>query len=263
MTRKVALAVAAHPDDIEFLMAGTLIRLKNVGYEIHYWNVANGCYGSDKLPPEEIAKVRREEAIESCELLGATFHESVCEDLTVFYDQPTLAKITSEIRAIEPNIILTHALSDYMEDHMNTARLVVTGAFSRGMRFFPVDPPRDSTSQPICLYHAQPYPNMTPMRQLVVPDIYVDTTDLLSRKQQLLACHRSQKEWLDVSQGIDSYLSALEHLDRSVGELSGKFELAEGWRQHLHMGFAGEEDNFLLDALQSGPEQSEVVFFEE
>ena len=40
---KVAFAIACHPDDIEFMMAGTLTRLKeDLGYEIHYMNIANG-----------------------------------------------------------------------------------------------------------------------------------------------------------------------------------------------------------------------------
>lgn len=255
---KTVLAVAAHPDDIEFLMTGTLMRLKDAGYEIHYWNLANGCCGSDVMDREETARVRRAEAMASCEKLGAIFHEPICDDLSIFYDKETLAKVTSEIRDIEPQIILTHALSDYMEDHMNTARLVVTGAFSRAMKNFPVDPPRSATSQDVCLYHAQPYSNLTPMRKLVVPDLFVDTSHLTDQKKELLSCHKSQKNWLDHSQGIDSYLSALENLDRSVGELSGRFAKAEGWRLHLHAGFAKEEDNFLQEALSS-----EFVFYED
>ena len=50
MTKR-AFAIAAHPDDIEFVMAGTLILLKRAGYEIHYMNVANGCCGSKELIP--------------------------------------------------------------------------------------------------------------------------------------------------------------------------------------------------------------------
>ena len=41
-----AIAIAAHPDDIEFLMSGTLMLLRSHGYQIHYWNLANGCCGS-------------------------------------------------------------------------------------------------------------------------------------------------------------------------------------------------------------------------
>ena len=45
-SKKRAFAVAAHPDDIEFVMAGTLMQLADAGYELHYMNIANGCCGS-------------------------------------------------------------------------------------------------------------------------------------------------------------------------------------------------------------------------
>src|SRR5207244_8310737 len=59
---KSAIAIAAHPDDIEFLMSGTLMLLKAHGYQIHYWNLANGCCGSSKYDAATIARIRREEA---------------------------------------------------------------------------------------------------------------------------------------------------------------------------------------------------------
>mgnify|MGYP000867140096 CR=1 FL=1 len=46
LDRTVVLAAVAHPDDIEFMMAGTLFLLKQAGAEIHLWNLANGCCGS-------------------------------------------------------------------------------------------------------------------------------------------------------------------------------------------------------------------------
>ena len=45
----VALAVFAHPDDMEIVAAGTLLRLQRVGYEVHCLAVANGCCGSSVL----------------------------------------------------------------------------------------------------------------------------------------------------------------------------------------------------------------------
>ena len=45
---KTVLAICAHPDDIEFLMAGTMIHLRNAGYELHYMTVANGSCGSNR-----------------------------------------------------------------------------------------------------------------------------------------------------------------------------------------------------------------------
>ena len=40
------MAIACHPDDIDFGMAGTLMMLKKAGYEIHYMDVANGSLGT-------------------------------------------------------------------------------------------------------------------------------------------------------------------------------------------------------------------------
>ena len=49
MDNPVAIAIAAHPDDIEFTMAGTLLLLKQAGFEIHYLNLATGNCGSRSL----------------------------------------------------------------------------------------------------------------------------------------------------------------------------------------------------------------------
>ena len=46
MSQKTVIAIAAHPDDIELRMAGTLLCLKEVGWEIHYCNLSNGHAGS-------------------------------------------------------------------------------------------------------------------------------------------------------------------------------------------------------------------------
>ncbi len=246
---KTVIAIAAHPDDIEFFMSGTLMALKDSGHEIHYWNLANGYCGTTQYDTETIVRMRREEAMNAAESIGAVFHESICNDLEIFYDKPTLAKVASVIREIAPEILLTHSPSDYMEDHMNTCRLAVTAAFARGMPNFPVDPARDAIEQPVTVYHAQPYSHHDPMRRLVTPDLFVNVADLLDRKTDMLSRHKSQKQWLDESQGHDSYLETLRDLDHQLGEMSGQFEYAEGWRRHLHLGFCGLDDDPLRDAL--------------
>ena len=58
-TQKTAFAIAAHPDDIEFLMAGTLMLLGEAGYELHYMNVSNGSPGTTELANPAILKLRR------------------------------------------------------------------------------------------------------------------------------------------------------------------------------------------------------------
>ncbi len=246
---KVAFAVAAHPDDIEFLMAGTLLLLRDAGYELHYMNVANGSLGTTQFDTTTIIGMRRREAMQAAESIGAVYHESICADLDIFYDRPTLARLASVMREVAPDILLTHSPVDYMEDHANTCRLAVTAAFARGMPNFPVVPPSEAILKPVTVYHAQPYSNHDPLRRLVYPEFYVDVTDREEDKVAMLAHHVSQKQWLDESQGLDSYLQTLRDLDASVGRMSGKSQYAEGWRRHLHLGFCGPADDPLREAL--------------
>jgi LmbE family N-acetylglucosaminyl deacetylase len=245
-----AIAIAAHPDDIEFFMAGTLLRLRAAGWEIHYMNLANGCCGTTQYDAETIARMRREEAIHACERLGAVYHESIASDLEIFYDRRLLGKVAAVIREVAPTIVLTHAPSDYMEDHTSACRLALTAAFARGMPNFVTDPPRPPVAGKVTIYHAQPYSNRDPLRRLVEPDLYVDVTDLVEQKVAALAEHKSQKLWLDESQGHDSYLDALREFDAEVGRMSCVFKYAEGWRRHLHLGYCDQQDDPLRDALR-------------
>ena len=246
---RTAFALAAHPDDIEFVMAGTMMLLKETGYELHYMNLANGCCGSTVHDARRTAEIRRDEAREAAAQLGATFHESIVNDLEIMYDTPTLRRVASVMREVAPSIVLLHSPEDYMEDHMNACRLGVTAAFARGMPNYQVDPPRSPVASDVTLYHAQPHGNCDGVCRPVVPDFYINIESVIEAKEALLACHRSQKEWLDASQGMDSYLAAMRELSRQVGSLSGAVTYAEGWRRHSHLGFCSEDADPLSEAL--------------
>lgn len=247
------LAAAAHPDDIEFMMAGTLLRLGDAGCEIHLWNLANGCCGSATLSREQAAAVRWKEAQASARVAGGVAHPPLFNDLEIFYDQPSLAKVAAVVREIRPDIILTQSPQDYMEDHQNTVRLVVSAAFTRGMRNFPTAPGRPACDHPVAVYHALPHGLRDSLRQAVEPHFFTDIGPVLARKRAMLACHASQKEWLDATQGMDAYLDEMERMSAEVGRMSGKFAHAEGWRRHSHLGF-GPEDFDPLETLLGKPD---------
>ena len=59
------LAVGAHPDDIEFLCAGTLAKYKRLGHEVAIAIATNGEVGSSTLSKAEIAAIRHDEAAAS------------------------------------------------------------------------------------------------------------------------------------------------------------------------------------------------------
>lgn len=249
MDQPVALAVAAHPDDIEFMMAGTLVLLGQAGYALHMINLASGCCGSMEENRQTIAARRLAEAGDAARALGAKLHEPIGDDLEIFYTKELLAKMAAVIRWVRPTILLVPSPEDYMEDHMNSSRLAVTGAFVRGMPNFVTAPLRNPTSQDVTIYHALPYGLRDGMRRVVRPGQYVNITSVLKEKRAALACHRSQKEWLDKTQGLDSYLDTMENMSAEVGRWSSVYEHAEGWRRHSHLGFCAESADPLSDAL--------------
>ena len=249
MSDRTALAVFAHPDDIEFVAAGTLLLLRNAGWHIHYLNLSGGDCGSMTTGPEETRAIREREGRAAAEILGATFHASLASDLCIFYEERLLRRLAAVVRRVRPRIVLTHSPEDYMEDHMNTARLAVTAAFARGIPNFTTDPPEHPYEGDVAVYHAMPHGLCDGLRRPVAPDLFVDTTSVQAVKRRALAAHASQKAWLDATQGMDSYLDAGDEAARAVGTMSGRFEYAEGWRRHLHLGLSATDDDPLAAAL--------------
>lgn len=228
-------------------MAGTLILLGKAGWAIHYLNLSNGDLGSLSLSAAQTAQVRRREARAAARLLGAVWHEPMCRDLQIFYDDRTLRKLCAVVRDVRPSVILTHSPQDYMEDHMNTSRLTVTAAFARGAMNYRANPTRAASLDPVRIYHACPHGLRDQLGRLIPPQIFVDTTSVHATKREALACHDSQREFLARTQGFDNYLDAMDRFSRELGRLSGKFLHAEGWRRHSHLGFCDEHADPLCD----------------
>ncbi len=245
----VAMAIAAHPDDIDFMMSGTLLLLDKAGYELHYMDIANGSCGTAVHGRDKIIAIRTQEARDAAAALGATFHEPLVDDLQVYYTPELVARLCAVVRRVAPQILLLPSPQDYMEDHSNSCRLAVTAAFCRGMRNFETIPATEPISSEMALYHAMPYGLMDQLRRPIGADTFVDISTVLAAKRKALACHRSQKDWLDASQGLDSYLKTMEEMCAQVGRMSGRFKFAEGWRRHSHLGFGSEEFDPLSEAL--------------
>lgn len=249
MSLPTAIAIGAHPDDIEFYMAGTLVLLQRAGWEIHYLNVANGCCGSQQYGPRELARIRLGEAKRAAKVLGAHFHPPLCNDMEILYDLKLVRRVAAIIREVRPSIVLTHPPVDYMEDHTNTCRLVVTAAFTHAMPNFRSIPPRRTADYDLTIYHATPHSLHDPLRRLVMPGAFVNTSSMQAVKRAALAEHKSQHSWLEASQGVDSLGGKVDDTARAVGKLSKKFKFAEGWWRHLHYGFSANEVDPLREAL--------------
>lgn len=250
MNRKpTVLALVAHPDDIEFMSMGAMLMLQKKGWEVHYMTIANGSCGTAIYDIPTIVAMRQAECQEACRLAGAIWHPAACNDLEVFHNWDVIGQVLSVIREVKPTIIFTQSLDDYMEDHINSCRVAVTAAFSRGMRNAICTPHREPILNDVTIYHTTPHGLMDPMRRKIEPEIFVNVEPVIDMKWDMLACHKSQKEWLDASQGMDAYLNVMKDFAAEMGQRSGKFKFAEGFRRRSWVGFSAKEIDPLRDVL--------------
>lgn len=242
------LALFAHPDDAEFLCAGTLVHLAQRGANIHIATMTAGDCGSTILPPAKITCLRRREAAQAAKLINATYICLEKKDLLIFYDGPTLKQVLELVRRVDPQLVLTHSPVDYMVDHETTARLCQSACFGAMAPNFrtgarrPASVPRAVPH----LYYAQPFGGRDIFGQAIQPSVCVDISATLELKERMLACHASQQAWLHAQQEISRPAHPMREMAARAGALSG-FRWAEGFRQHLGQGFP--QDNLLSNLL--------------
>ena len=251
----VVLSVLAHPDDAEFLCAGTLARLaREHGWEVHIATMTPGDCGSADLAADEIARTRRAEGARAAAVLGAHYHCLEERDLLVIYTQATLEGVTRLLRRVRPRVVLTHSPADYMLDHEMTSTVVRAAAFAAPIPNFRAGRGLGPVLGAIQhLYYCDPIEGKDSLGRDVPPEFCVDISGVLETKAEMLASHASQRDWLLKHHGIDQYVHAMRDWGARRGQPCG-VAYAEGFRQHL--GHSYPQENLLgrlLGALQERP----------
>jgi LmbE family N-acetylglucosaminyl deacetylase len=238
------LSVLAHPDDAEFLCAGTLIRLaREYGWAVHIASMTPGDCGSAELPADAIAEVRRAEGARAAALLGATYHCLEERDLRVVYCESALEKVVRLLRATRARVVLTHSPADYMLDHEMTSTLARAAAFAAAVPNFLADrampPPLEHIPH---LYYCDAIEGKDPLGRDVPPGLRIDISGVIDLKGEMLAAHASQREWLRRQHGMDHYVQSMRDWSAHRGKEAG-VAFAEGFRQHL--GHSYPQDDLL------------------
>ncbi|WP_410790245.1 PIG-L deacetylase family protein [Kribbella sp. C-35] len=126
-----ALAVVAHPDDLEFGTAAAIARWTAQGKQIVYCLLTSGEAGIDGVDPAECGPLREAEQIESSRIVGVSAVEFLGQpDGTIEYDVALRRVITAAIRRHQPEIVITNNFRDTWDgdvtlnqaDHINTGR---------------------------------------------------------------------------------------------------------------------------------------------
>jgi N-acetylglucosamine malate deacetylase 1 len=232
------LAIFAHPDDAEFLCAGTLALLAERGVKIQIVTMTAGDCGSTILSPAKISRIRRSEAARAARIIGADYSCLGVKDLKIFYDQRTLGKVMEAVRASNPSLVFTHSPVDYMIDHETTSHLCQTtcfGAMAPNFQTGSRHPAQPLRAIPH-LYYAAPFGGRDILGKEIESGLFVDIRTTYSRKEQMLACHESQNAFLSAQQGISDTSAMMRSMAERAGKISG-FGLAEGFRQHMGQGF--------------------------
>lgn len=242
--KKIVLGIFAHPDDAEFMCAGTLSLLKKAGWSIHIASLAAGDKGTQVYSRKEVSRIRKEEASKSAELIGGHYQCLELEDLYIFYDRESINKTTGLIREIHPDIVFTACPSDYMMDHEITSQIVQTACFSTGIKNLEIN---NDPYEPIpFLYYCDPMEGKDKFGNIIQPSVYVNIGSEIQIKESMLLCHESQRNWLLEHHGVDEYILFMKRSAELRGnEVNTKY--AEGFRQHLGHGYP--QNNILKELL--------------
>jgi len=250
------LAVGAHPDDVEFLMAGTLTLLRRRGFNVSIATVAAGDMGSMTLRNQEIASKRFQEATSAARVLDASYECLGESDLHIVFDNPTRFKVTELVRRAEPDIVLTHSPQDYMKDHELTADLVWDACFNASVPNYSTNQPKPAkpTTKTPYLFYADALGGRNRFGDRTRPAFYIDVTSVIGIKKEMLAKHRSQRSWLRAQHGVDEYKVSMKNWARERGK-EVRVKYAEAFTQHRSNPFPSDNilKNYLPVLYGSGP----------
>ena len=242
------LALFAHPDDAEFLCAGTLAHLADRGASLHIGSMTAGDCGSSILSSAKISRIRRQEAQRGAALLHGRYTCLEERDLLVLFDRPTLRKVMELVRRVDPALVITHSPQDYMVDHETTSRLCQSACFGASAPNFRTGARRAAPAVRTIphLYYTQPFSNRDILGKEILPRVVVDISATLEQKESMLACHESQRAWLQFQQALRKFDDPLRQMAARAGEQVG-LQWGEGFRQHLGQGFP--QDDLLASLL--------------
>jgi LmbE family N-acetylglucosaminyl deacetylase len=207
------VGIGAHPDDIEIYFVGLFALAQAAGHTTNWIIATDGAAGGTGDPATTQA-IRREEARAGAALFDV---EPICLNLAdgrLSEDRDAKGLLESEIRRLEPDLVITHAPNDYHPDHRVLSEYVVNAASFRAPVLF-AD---------------------TMLGLEFTPSVYVDISDHMERKKQAIALHASQP--------VARLTEIVEVWNRFRGLQSGKASCryAEAFRFEPKFPFGGVND---------------------
>src|SRR5256714_10565034 len=174
------LAIFSHPDDAELTMAGTLIKLKALGYRTGIVDLTRGEMGTRGTP-----EIRAKEPLDAARVMGLDARINLeLPDGHITLNEQSRLSVVRAIKKYRPAVLFTAHWDDPHPDHAATAHIVREAARLASMRRYD----KDATSQPIrmpAIAHAV-------YSRLVVPSFIVDVSEFAEKKMEAIRAYASQ-----------------------------------------------------------------------
>ena len=115
------LVIAAHADDPEIAMGGTIAKFIHSGNEVRLLVAIIPCEDIHGVPSEEAKRIRREECINSAKFLGAELEILDLDPYQMCFGRDLVKLLDQKITSYAPDIVFTHWEHDSHQDHVALA----------------------------------------------------------------------------------------------------------------------------------------------
>lgn len=226
------LAIAAHPDDVEEMVYGTLMKYRQRGDNIYIALATSGNIGSNHSASRaEIAATREGEQLDAAKALDAKVKFMRFDDEDLIDTVESRRAFLNAIRWANPDVIFTHSPLDTSPDHNMCARLVIANLLIIGAKLVETEEaPMNMDEKKPSLFFWD-----IPGGFKFEPEAYVDISDVIEPKIAAIAAHKSQLDWMEGYLNHD-YLESMRVQSRFRGYQYGCM-YAEGFVGYQIHGF--------------------------
>lgn len=178
-----ALVFAAHPDDAELAMGGTIAKLSRQNYKVGIIDFTRGELGT-----RGSAEIRQQESFKAAAILKTALRENLSiPDGGIEHNKENLIKIIMTIRRYKPKIIFAPYSNDRHPDHIDVSHLIKRAMFSCGLskiKTFDHEVPQHSYRPAKLFFYMQTY--------TFEPSFIYDITDSFKIKMDSIKAYETQ-----------------------------------------------------------------------
>lgn len=196
------VAFGPHPDDVELVMGGTMLKLHSLGYSTGIIDLTAGEMGTRGTRED-----RAREAAEAAKLLNVSVRKTLdLGDGNLVVDTRTKRAVVEAIREHKPKLVFTNYPENNHPDHTASGPLVAEAAYLAGLQKYDAD---GEPHRPSCVvYYLVPHK--------IVPSFIVDITPFFDDKMRAVRAYISQLH-NDANEGPATYISQPAFLNRMEG----------------------------------------------